>query len=169
MLQTPLNSAHTWELGVRSPSWPPPVRGELPEMGQWALSAATAKATAPAGTRPHPTATGTSMRKSGTFVGSAASDKLRFFISALGIIISGPFYRAERCRGHGNERKTLHPWGTVLQVSVAIQRLDIVTTDHCPDTSIPPTGTKTLIESDHRSYKGLSGQLVQTSTTPLDG
>lgn len=65
--------------------------------------------------------------------------------------------------------KAVHPWGTVLQVSVAIQRLDIVTPDRCPDTSIPPTATETLIESDHRSYKGLSGQLVQTSTTPLEG
>lgn len=67
-------------------------------MGLWVLSAATAKATAPTGARPHPTARVASAMKCGTFVGSAASDKLDFFISTLGIIISGPLYRAERCR-----------------------------------------------------------------------
>lgn len=67
-------------------------------MGLWVLSAATAKATAPTGTRPHPTARGASVMKSGTSVGSAASDKLDFFISTLGIIISGPLYKAEKCR-----------------------------------------------------------------------
>lgn len=69
--------------------------------------------------------------------------------------------------------KALHkascPWVTVLQASVAIQRLGIVTPDRCPDTSLPPVGAERVRDSDNHSYEGLKGQLVQTSTTPLNG